>query len=96
MPRIVCSSLESGLGKGLTGISGNDTRNFPTPYAAIEGVKIRPDRSVIQGTVFNTRSQDFAGSDFVLHVADRASISDSSSDCTIKLAGACRNGEEGT
>lgn len=75
MPRIVDSEPLPGNGKGLAGIASNDSIHLAAPAASIEGVEVTPNRRVIQGTVRNTRSQDFAGSDFVFHEYDRASTS---------------------
>ena len=65
----------SSNGEGLAGITSNDAIHAAAPAASIEGVEVAPNRRVIQGTVRNTRSQDFAGSDFVFHENDRASAS---------------------
>ena len=59
----------------LAGITSNDSIHAPAPASSIEGVEVAPNRRVIQGTVRNTRSQDFAGSDFVFHENDGASAS---------------------
>lgn len=59
--------------EGLAGITSNDSIHAAAPASSIEGVKVAPNRRIIQGTVRNTRSQDFAGSDFVFHEYDGAS-----------------------
>ena len=47
--------------------------NAATPRLAVEGFEIAPNRRIIEGAVFDTRHQLFAGCRFVLHVTDRAS-----------------------
>lgn len=49
--RIVGAKLEPGRGEGLAGIAGSDERNLAAPRAAVEGSKVTPDRSLIQGLV---------------------------------------------
>lgn len=73
--RVGCPEALPGNGEGLAGVASNDSIHAAAPAASIEGVQVRPNRRVIQGTVRNTRSQDLGGSDFVFHVADGASAS---------------------
>ena len=88
MSRVGCPEPFPGNTERLTGITTNDSRHAAAPRASIEGVEVCPDRRVIQGTVRNTRSQDFAGSDFVFHVADRSSsVTQSKADSKIKSPG---------
>ena len=75
MTRVCRPEALPGNGKGLAGITSNDAIHLAAPASAIEGVKVAPNRRVIQGTVRNTRSQDLAGSDFVFHEYDRSSAS---------------------
>ena len=85
----------AGHAERLAGISTNDSSHLATPRAAVERVQISPDRRVIQGTVRNTRCQDFAGSDFVFHVADRASAWQSQSDSKVESPGSTTEAEDG-
>ena len=75
MAGVGCPEPLPGNAERLTGIASNDASQLSAQRASIEGVEVCPNRRVIQGAVRNTRSQDFAGSDFVFHVADRASAS---------------------
>lgn len=87
MAGIVDAAALAGDGEGLAWITANDSSHSAIPRAAVEGVQIRPDRRVIQGTVRNTRRQDFAGSDFVFHVADCSSAWESQSDSEVEPSG---------
>jgi hypothetical protein len=51
MARVVGASLLSGAGEWLAWISGREHMNLATPAAAVEGSKVAPDRSLIQGLV---------------------------------------------
>jgi hypothetical protein len=84
MTGVVGAALFPGDREGLAGESGSDEIHFATPREAIEGSQISPDRRVIQGTVFNTRRQDFAGSGFVFHEADNVSPWQSQPDSEVK------------
>ena len=95
MARVCGPEPLSGDAKRLARVSPNDSSHAATPRAAVEGVEISPDRRVIQGIVFNTRCQDFAGSDFVFHVADRASSRESQSDSSIESTGSATEAEDG-
>jgi hypothetical protein len=84
MAGVVGSELLSCHGKGLAGVAAHDAIHRAAPRVAVEGSEISPDRRVIQGTVRNTRAQDFAGRDFMLHEADDASAWPSHSDSAIE------------
>ena len=75
MARVGCPQSLPGNTERLAGIASNNASQLSAERASIEGVEVCPNRRVIQGTVRNTRSQDFAGSDFVFDVADCASAS---------------------
>lgn len=77
MSRVSGSEPLAGDAEGLTGITANDATYPSAPGSSIEGVKIRPDRRRMKGTVFNTRNQVFGCADFVFHVADRLSARES-------------------
>lgn len=85
----------AGHAERLAGVSANDASHLSTPRLAVEGVQIRPDRRVIQGTVRNTRCQDFAGSDFVFQVANCASAWESQSDSEVESPGSAAQAEDG-
>jgi len=92
----VCGSEAfAGDTERLAGVSANDASHLSTPRAAVEGVQISPDRRVIQGTVRNTRCQDFAGSDFVFQVANCASAWQSQSDSKVESPGSTTEAEDG-
>jgi hypothetical protein len=73
MARVFRALTLAGDRKRLAGITGSDEMNFLTPWSAVKGSKVRPNRRDVEATVRKTRCQRFAGSDFVFHVADRAS-----------------------
>ena len=96
MARVGCPEPLPGNTERLAGIASNDASQLSAERASIEGVEVCPNRRVIQGTVRNTRSQDFAGSGFVFHVADRASASAQSvMHSEVESAGAGTEGEDG-
>jgi hypothetical protein len=80
MPRIFRPFSLPCAAERLTGIPRSDEIHRATPRAAVEGSKIRPDRSLIEGSVRKTRSQDRRGSCFDFHITDGSNIcaSDSS------------------
>lgn len=95
VPRVCCPESLAGDAEGLAGVTANDSLHAAAPRATIEGVQVPPNRRVIQGTVRNTRSQDFAGSDFVFHVADRPSASaQSAMHSEVETAGAGAEAED--
>jgi len=47
------SELFPGGTERLAGVSGSEDIHSATPRAAVEGGKVRPDRSLIQGLVFH-------------------------------------------
>jgi hypothetical protein len=77
--RVLDAPPLSCVGEGLARVGTDDSLHSATPRLRVEGSEVRPDRSVVQGTVRNTRRQDAGASDFVLHVADCASVWQSSS-----------------
>jgi hypothetical protein len=54
--------------------SRHDAIHDTTPRRALEGFKVRPDRRVIQETVFHRLNQSRGSEGFPLHVTDRASV----------------------
>lgn len=94
MARVLEAEALSGDAKRLAGITANEATHASTPGPAIEGVEISPDRRFMKGTVRNTRCQDFAGSDFVFHVADRASSSESASNRLSELSSSAAGVDE--
>src|SRR5438270_1958171 len=58
----------------LAWITGSEAIHAAAPRLAVEGAKVRPDRSRVEGAVFKTRCQDLSGSSFPFHVTDGASI----------------------
>jgi hypothetical protein len=75
VPRVCGPEPFASNGEGLAGVASNDSIHAAAPAASIEGVEVCPNRRIIQCVVLNTRNQDFAGSDFVFHIADRSSAS---------------------
>lgn len=56
----------------LTGIARSEDMNEATPWSSVEGEHVRPDRSRMKPPCFHRRDQRRGGSDFPLHVTDRA------------------------
>lgn len=50
---IVFPLAAAGEAEGLAGISGSEDMNLSTPWRAVEGGNVIPDRSLIQGLVFH-------------------------------------------
>lgn len=50
---IVFALAPAGEAEGLAGISGSEDMNLSTPWRAVEGGNVIPDRSLIQGLVFH-------------------------------------------
>lgn len=73
MARILRAELPAGARERLAGVTGSEDIHAAAPRPAVEGFKIRPNRSRIERSVFHTRDQLFNGSDFVFHEAARAS-----------------------
>ena len=53
--------------KRLTGVSGSDAINFATPWLAVEGSYIRPDRRRIQPSCFHMRNKEAGDIGFPLN-----------------------------
>lgn len=68
--RVLLSEFLSGRGEGLAGISASDETNAAAPRAAVEGDKVAPDRSVIQGLVCHPRHENGRSEGFPLNVTN--------------------------
>jgi len=73
VPGITMAEPSSGVGVGLTRISGHDEIHSAAPRARIKGSQAAPDRSRSQGTALHRRDQSGGGERLPLQVADRAS-----------------------
>jgi hypothetical protein len=71
---VFASSLFSCNTKGLAGIARSDAIHNATPWFAVEGFKICPNRRRIQGVFCHARCQDGTGKGFDLDKTDGASI----------------------
>ena len=74
--RIIGSTPSSGDTEWLARVAASDAIHDSTPWLAIEGLKIRPDRRFSHGLVLHARRQLLTAVGFDLSNADRASISD--------------------
>lgn len=72
--RIVGAEAIAGDAVALAGITGSDAMNAATPWAAVEGGKVAPDRCRMKPPRVHRRNQAGRGSGFPLHVTDPASI----------------------
>lgn len=81
--RVVGSLSFAGNAERLTRVAASDDIHDATPRFAVEGLKVRPDRRCIQGTVRHTRNQKAGGIGFDLHIADRASLRAGKSDTEV-------------
>ena len=70
----VKSSAPAGNGEVLARKSRNDAIHCSTPSASVEGEKVGPDRSAIQGAFCHARRQDTSGKCFPLDVTEGASL----------------------
>jgi hypothetical protein len=76
----------------LAGIAASDTMNLAAPRLAIKGSQVRPDRSIIQGSVPHTRRQNCGRIEFPLHETDDASVWNSELDSEFQSADAGADG----
>jgi hypothetical protein len=66
VPRILGSAPQPGQTEGLAGIAGRDEMNAATPWAAVEGSKVAPDRRFTQGLVRHPGHESGRGVTFPL------------------------------
>lgn len=57
-PVVLGAAASAGAGEGLAGEAGSDEIHAAAPRAAIEGLDVVPDRSLIQALVFHPRHED--------------------------------------
>ena len=81
-------------GMGLARDAANDAVHRATPWAAIEGSGIGPQRRISHEARFNRRDQVRASECFPLHVTDRASASKRQFDAEIEPAASGAQGDE--
>lgn len=72
MTRIALALALPGEAEGLTGIAGSEDMNAATPWAAIEGFKVTPDRCLIQGRVRHPCHESGRSMGFALDVTHSA------------------------
>jgi hypothetical protein len=94
MSRIFLGKTLPGKTERLAGVSPNDSVHLSTPRAAVKGVEIRPNRSVIQGFIFHARSQDVGSVCFVLNAADDARRWERHFDADVELPGSGADGQD--
>ena len=92
---IVGSELLAGNTERLTRVTANDSIHEAAPRARVEGLEIGPNRRVIQDSGAH-RFDQYAGSrDFVLHVADCASASESAVNAEVESSSTAGETEDG-
>lgn len=74
------SRLSAGNAEVLAGKPANESSHAATKESAWEGDNVRPDRRLLQPSVFHASRQDCGRRSFPLHVADAASLWQSASD----------------
>ena len=84
--RVVFTFLFSGNGEWLARISCSDAIHKATPWLAVKGSQIRPNRRFVQTFVFHARCQDFARKGFDLDKTDCSSIWLRHSDAEVESA----------
>ena len=73
MARIALALPLSGEAERLARVARKQAIHDSTPWAAIEGSQVTPERSELHGAVRHARRQDSDRADFPLNVADDAS-----------------------
>jgi hypothetical protein len=94
VPWVFRAALLAGAGEGLTRIARSEDIHNSAPRLAIEGFKIRPNRTRIERSVFHTRDQLFDGSCFVFHEADRSSAFNCQGEAEVEAADSCTEGHD--
>jgi hypothetical protein len=79
----------------LAGEAENCSSHAATVEFAWEGSNVRPDRSLIHGTIRNARRQNRGCRKLDLHIADAASVWHSESDGEVEASGAGEEAEVG-
>ena len=68
--RIALAKAQAGETEWLTWVSGRDAIHLSAPRATVEGFKVVPDRSLIQGRVFHPRHDRGRGVAFPFNVTN--------------------------
>jgi hypothetical protein len=76
VPRIVSPTALAGVAERLARVAANDAIHDSAPRSAVEGVDIRPHRTLIHDTRSHRFDQVADGERFPLHHAHAASVSD--------------------
>lgn len=87
--RIVFTFPLSREGEGLTGISASNEMNFRTPWSAVEGGNIVPQRSWIQGLVCHPRHEGACSEGFPLDVTNSLISGFCDMEAELQAANAC-------
>lgn len=78
------AELLAGGAERLAGVSRNDEIHCSAPRAAVEGLKIVPNRSEIQGLVFHPRHENGRAVGFPLDVTDSTGSGEGSVHCKVE------------
>lgn len=71
---IVGAALLSGAAEWLARVTCDNHVDTASPASSVESLKVGPNRSLIEDSVFHTRDQDLGGSNFDFHIASRDSL----------------------
>jgi hypothetical protein len=84
--RVFLAEHLSGVGEWLARVSASDEIHFATPRTAVEGFKVRPNRSLIQGSFLHAANNCRRRIRFPLHVTDGFCPRQGHSDADIEAA----------
>ncbi len=85
---ILLSPLASGDAERLAGVSGSDAINFSTPWLAVKGSNVRPDRRRIQPSCFHMRNKEAGNIGFPLDITNGTGIRHGETQAKLKPASA--------
>jgi hypothetical protein len=72
----------------LAGVSGSDAINFSTPWLAVKGSNVRPDRRRIQPSCFHMRNKEAGNIGFPLDITNGTGIRHGETQAKLKPASA--------
>ena len=70
----------------LAGVSGSDAINFSTPWLAVKGSYVRPDRRRIQPSCFHMRNKEAGDIGFPLDITNGTGIRHGETQAKLKAA----------
>lgn len=93
--RIICAALLSGAAERLARVTCDNHVDTASPASSVESLKVGPNRSRIEGSVFHTRDQDLGGSNFDFHIASGDSLVAGEVESEVESADAGTEGQDG-